>query len=390
MANLLLKLVRPVGSYKWLAVLGLMLSGCAEDIKKETPSETPTLGTPSGSTDSQTPQTNPGQLKRLIIVTNGNAPFWDACRAGMLDAERELQLSAAGFTAVFEVNNATPEGQVDRLKQYGTQSDVAGVAISVTSADNVAIADEMRNLRAKGVQVLTVDSDMERSTLRDTRTAFIGTDNSEGGRVLGLCAHGLRPAGGEYVAFFGIPSAQNVTDRTGGFDRGAGESFVRKDLMADDMDPTRARDNVRNALRNHPTLNTLVGIWSYNAPAITDVITEQKRRQDFTVVTFDADPGAVTAMGQGNIDAMVVQNPYAMGFETIKLLKALAQDDQAVVKEMLPKLGEPDGDIFDTGLKVVVPNTDSPLKKEMFPDNVQFMPLTEFKAWLDKYGLSGS
>jgi ribose transport system substrate-binding protein len=384
-----------------------VLFGCAEQIAKEPASSPkPQLGQPSdgagGKTSAPgegTPPSTPAAsspakagatLKRLVVLTNGNSPFWDAARAGLQDAERELQLEAAGFSAVFEVNNGTPEGQVDKLKQFASQSDIAGVAVSVTRADNVAIADELRKLRAKGVQVLTVDSDVDRATLRDARTAFIGTDNLEGGRVLGRCAQGLRPDGGEYVAFFGIAGAQNVLDRTGGFAQGAGDAFQVKDLMADDVDLTRARDNVRNAIRNHPELKVLVGIWSYNAPAIVDVVTELNRRKDFTIVVFDAEPGAITAMRKGNIDAMVVQNPYAMGYESIKLLKALAQDDQSTVKEMLPRLGEPDGDIFDTGLKVVVPSAESPLTKEMFPANVEFLTLDAFQQWLDKYGLTGS
>jgi ribose transport system substrate-binding protein len=369
------------------------LAGCAEEIAKE-PAPAPQLGAPTGSPDEK-PSADPetkggGARKRLIVLTNGNSPFWDAARAGLQDAQKDLGLDGAGLTAVFEVNNGTPEGQLDKLKQFGSQSDIGGIAVSITSAENVAIAEELRKLRDKGVPVLTVDSDVDRERYRDVRTAFIGTDNFAGGKALGLCAQGLRPDGGAYVAFFGIASAQNVKERTGGFAEGAGPAFEARDLMADDVDLTRARDNVRNAIRNHPDLQVLVGIWSYNAPAIVDVVTELNRRKDFTIVVFDAEPGAITAMGQGNIDAMVVQNPYAMGYESVRLLKALAQKDESTVNEMLPRLGEPDGDIFDTGLKVVVPNRDSPLKKDQFPANVEFLTLDEFRQWLDKYGLTGS
>jgi ribose transport system substrate-binding protein len=95
--------------------------------------------------------------------------------------------------------------------------------------------------------------------------------------------------------------------------------------MGDDLDRSRAKDNVRNAIKNHPDLNTLVGIWSYNAPAIVGVVSELKRRKDFTIVTFDAEPEAIAEMAQGNIDAMVVQNPYEMGYQGIRTLKALVE-----------------------------------------------------------------
>jgi ribose transport system substrate-binding protein len=160
--------------------------------------------------------------------------------------------------------------------------------------------------------------------------------------------------------------------------------------MGDEVDPSRARENVRNAIKNHPDLNTLVGIWSYNAPAIVDVVRELNRRKDFAIVTFDAEPTAVDEMAKGNIDAMVVQNPYEMGYQGIRTLKALAEGDEVTVKEMYPKLGEPDGNLFDTGLKVVVPDEGSPLTAEMFGPKTQFMKLGAFREWLAKYNLKGS
>jgi ribose transport system substrate-binding protein len=57
---------------------------------------------------------------------------------------------------------------------------------------------------------------------------------------------------------------------------------------------------------------------------------------------------------------------------------------------MLPKLGQPGGDIYDTGLKVVVPDEGSPLKAEMFEKNTQFLKLGEFRKWLKEHNLTGS
>ena len=61
---------------------------------------------------------------------------------------------------------------------------------------------------------------------------------------------------------------------------------------------------------------------------------------------------------------MVVQNPFDMGVQTVRLLKAMIQDDQATIKEMLPNQGQPDGDIYTTGLRVVVPEAESPVKAD--------------------------
>jgi ribose transport system substrate-binding protein len=276
------------------------------------------------------------------------------------------------------------------LQQYGTQSDVVGVGVSAIDAQNVAIADELRNMQKKGIKVVTIDSDIDRAKFSDARYAFIGTDNLTGGKVLGQCAKGLKPEGGEYVTFVGISGAQNAIDRIGGFAEGAGDKFVSADAMEDGGDRPKARENVRNAISNHPNVSVLVGIWSYNAPAIVDVVREANRRKDFTIVTFDAEPIAISAMAEGNIDAMVVQNPFQMGYQGVRMLSALVGDKKEVLAEMLPNKGKPEGDLYDTGLKVVVPNAESPLKADQFGKNVEFNTLDQFQQWLKKYNLTGS
>jgi ribose transport system substrate-binding protein len=328
--------------------------------------------------------------RRIIILTNGNSPFWDACRAGLQEAEKDLNLKNAGLRAVMEVSEPSPQGQLDKLRQFASQSDIAAVGISAIDAANAAIANQLRDMRKNGVQVVTIDSDTDRERMRDARFAFIGTDNLVGGQELGKCAKGLLPSGGEYVTFVGRTGAQNAVERITGFAEGAGPAFKSADSMQDLTDRTRARENVRNAIRNHPDLKVLVGIWSYNAPAIVDVVKEMNRRKDFTIVTFDAEPLAVKGMADAYIDAMVVQNPYQMGYQGVRLMKALIQDDQKTIHDMLPNVGKPDGDIYDTGLKVVVPDEGSPLKPEMFNKKTEFLKLSAFREWLAKYGLEGS
>lgn len=328
--------------------------------------------------------------KRIIILTNGDSPFWDAGRAGLEAAAKDLKLSEKGLRAVMDVNDGTPQGQIDKLRQYASQSDIVGVGISATDAANASIVDALRKLKDKGVEIITIDSDLDRDRYRDERFAFVGTDNLVGGRELGTCAKHLRPDGGEFVTFVGRTGAQNAIERVQGFAEGAGDKFKNLDNMGDETDRTRARTNVRNAIGNHTGLNVLVGIWSYNAPAIVDVVRDLNRRKDFTIVVFDAEPLAITEMEKGFVDAMVVQNPFEMGYQGVRLLKALHEKDQATIDKILPKHGSPNGDIYDTGLKVVVPNKKSVLKEAMFGKSTEFLYLSAFKKWLDKYGLKGS
>ncbi|MCC7085796.1 MAG: substrate-binding domain-containing protein [Pirellulales bacterium] len=340
---------------------------------------------------------NSTEPKRLIMLTNGDDPFWDAMRAGMEDAEQDLKLTDAGLKVELDKNDNTPKGQIDKLTQYGNQTDIAAVAISSTDARSTQIADAMRALLQQGIEVVTIDSDVDRRAARDARFAYLGTDNIIGGRELGKAARALRPNGGNYAAFVGLKSAANAQERIQGFSEGAGEALQQLEYLGDEMDLSVAAKNVRDALDRNPKIDTLVGIWAYNAPAIASTVKERSIRAKTKVVVFDAHPGALLGMEEGLIDALVVQNPYEMGYQGVRLMKALVENDQATIAHLFPswnatsgEFTRPDGDLRITGLKVVVPDENTPLKKDMFESSTEFLKLSDFKQWLAKYKLKGS
>ena len=370
----------------------LALAGCSD--QRATNTSATTAGAPSGSGSGSSGP------KRLIFITNGDDPYWDACNAGLIEGAKQFGIESQGLRVVMEKNNATAQGQIEKLRQLGSQSDVAGVAISVIQAENAAIVEEMKNLAAKGVKVITVDSDVNRETYRDARSFFIGTDNIKGGRLLGTAARtlleGRGKTSGGYVQFAGFTDNDNARARMNGFKESIGSGFTEADRMSDEMDLSKARDNVRTALVNHPDLMALVGIWAYNAPAIAEVAMERGVRDRLTIITFDAQAAALNHMADGKIDAMVVQNPFDMGVQTVRLLRAMLAGDEATVREMFPRRGEPDGDIYTTGLRLIVPNTESPLNsmktgaESAGSKGVEIMRLPAFREWLAKYGLSSS
>ena len=349
----------------------------------------------AGGAPAASPAADSGAGRRFVFITNGDDPFWDACNAGLVEGAKRSGLAAKGLRAVMEKGNGTAQGQIEKLRQLASQADVAGVAISVIQAENAAIIEEMKNLAAKGVKVITVDGDVNRSLFRDARSWYIGTDNIVGGRLLGATAKAILTARGKtsggYVQFAGFTDNDNARARMNGFKEAVGEAFTEADRMSDEMDLARARDNVRTALVNHPSLVALVGIWAYNAPAIAEVVEERKARDRITTVTFDAQAVAIERMAAGQIDAMVVQNPFEMGIQTVRLLHAMHAGDEATIKEMFPQAGQPDGDIFTTGLRLIVPDNDPLVKPADIPGSGhEYMPISKFREWLAKYGLSSS
>ena len=244
-----------------------------------------------------------------------------------------------------EKNNATAQGQIDRLRQLVTQADVAGVAISVIQAENIAIVEEMKRLTDKGVPVITVDGDINQKLFSDGRPYYIGTDNSIAGRLLGTAGKKVLESRGvtegEFIQFTGFTDNDNARARMNGCRDAIGASYSEVDRMADSFDHSRARDNVRTALVNHPDVKALVGIWAYNAPAIAEVVAERGVRDQVSIFTFDAAAQAIEHMANGNIDCMIVQNPFQMGIQTVRLLLAMQEGQDAVIEEMFPDFGQP-------------------------------------------------
>ncbi|QDU96389.1 substrate-binding domain-containing protein [Lignipirellula cremea] len=335
-------------------------------------------------------------VKRVVFLNNTDSPFWDAFRAGLNEGEKEFKLADSHLKVSWESNDGETQSQIEKLRQFAAQTDIAAVGISVLQADNPAIAGEIKNLRNQGVKVITVDGDINRELFPDVRDYYIGTDNTIGGKVLGTAVRELLKAkggdGGCYVQFAGYTDNDNARSRMDGVKEAIGDVSEERDRMPDQTKRDKAANNVRNAL-NHEDLKALVGIWSYNATAITDVVQDKGVRDQVIIGCFDAEPGAIEAMSNGLIDVIVVQDPYNMGRQTARLLQALVVDDKATVKEMFPTPDQVGGDNFTTALRVVRLDEKSPLELSAFEGVVaeeNFMTLEQFKAWLDKYGLSGS
>lgn len=333
-----------------------------------------------------------GSTKRLVILTNVPDPFWDTCEAGAKAAEADLGLTKDGYQVSVEQNTKGPQGQIQRLREWVSDPTIAGVAVSVTEPDNTALVDAMQALKDQGVKVITIDSDINRDNpaFREVRYGYIGTDNVTAGEELGKAAKALMPEGAKFATFVGNKAQANAIQRDQGFKQGAGSGFVQVDFLEDAVDQSRARQNVNNALSRNQDVTLLVGLWAYNPPAIADVVEERNIGGEVTVLGFDAAPLALAAMGQERIQALLVQAPYDMGYLGIKTLKALIEEDEATLKEVFPNHGSgTDGDVHETGLKVVVP-ADTPLTKDLFREGTEFLTLDEFNGWLKENNLTGS
>ncbi len=351
-----------------LLVSILACAGCGDGSSNDSASRSGSPGTGSSS----------GSGPRLVFITNGNSEWWNAVEKGMTDAAAEF-----GARVEMRRNEGDTAGQIRKLEDMLSLPDVKGVAISVIEKDSPGIADKMKVLAKDGKVVIAIDSDGP----PDTRRAYIGTNNRKAGEVAGRAARMLRPQGGKVVAFVGTSSAANALERREGFFAGAGDAFRidsqhdALEVFEDGVDKSKAQTNVQTAISKHPDAGVFLGIWSYNAHYIAEELGKfPERRKSSTVVTFDLEELAVQDMADGKIDATVCQNPYEMGYRGVRLLKAFIDDDKKVLGEMLPG----GTDTIDTGIRIVVPKKDSPVKGNNVID------IDAMKSWLASKGLKST
>ena len=330
---------------------------------------------------------------RIVLLTNATSPFWDAAERGGRDAADALDLAARGLRFVIDKNTGGASGQIEQLKQYRGAGDVAALALSVADPNNPALIDAIRDLRESGVPVVVVDSDVHADRPPDAaaRFGYIGSANFRAGELAGQALAALKPGGGPFGTFVGYKSQGNAVERNAGVTAGAASvpGLTAAEFLGDDVDRAKARKNVRDFLDRHPDAVGLVGLWSYNPPAIVDVVNQLGVREKLAIVGFDAEPPTIAHLADGDIDALFVQNPYAMGREAVTVLADLLAGEEDAAKACFDAFDPATGGTRDTGLKVVVPDR-SPLTAADFDPAAEFMTLPQFRAWLSERGLEGS
>jgi ribose transport system substrate-binding protein len=159
-------------------------------------------------------------------------------------------------------------------------------------------------------------------------------------------------------------SAQNARDRYRGFlDAIKGSKIVMlKDPYEDDKDVVgRARRNVADAIvRYGDKLNGLVGLYSYNGPAIVDEVMKQNLRSKVKIICFDGEPKTLKNLEAGLVDVTVVQKPYEFGRIATKALYLINRKGlKAALDELTPELTAKgmrvQGHVIDTGVDVITP-----------------------------------
>jgi ribose transport system substrate-binding protein len=274
------------------------------------------------SCSSSPPTKTQKPVKMVAFITNSTSDFWKIARKGTEKADTELTDVAVAF-------KTTNTGAVDE------QNGLVRHALDVEEADAIAISPidptaqkTVINNAAKRALVITQDSDAP-----DTdRALYIGADNRAAGRQAGDLIKKALPQGGKIMVFVGKREVQNAKDRFEGLKEALqGSNVVVIDLMTDDADAGNARNNAYEALKKNPDIAGMVGLWSYNGPAIVQALRPEGKLGKIQIVCFDDDRETLAAIKDGSIFGTVAQQPFEYGYQTVKAAEQILKGDRSVI-----------------------------------------------------------
>ncbi|HEY0099205.1 MAG TPA: sugar-binding protein [Pyrinomonadaceae bacterium] len=257
--------------------------------------------------------------KKFAFVTNNASDFWTIARRGTEKADAELADVTVEFRMPPDGTAADQKRIVDDLLAKG----IDGIAISPVDPANQT---QLINDTARQALVFTQDSDAPQSD----RAAYVGTDNIAAGRQAGELIKEAIPEGGRIMLFVGKSDARNAQERTQGIRESLQGSNVEIiDVRTDDTDRVRAKSNVSDTLVRYPEVKALVGLWSYNGPAIVNALKESGKTGQVKIVAFDEEDETLAGVRDGSIYATVVQQPFEFGYQAIKMMAQAAKGDRS-------------------------------------------------------------
>jgi len=260
---------------------------------------------------------------KVAFVTNNSADFWTIARRGVEKADQEMADVEAEFRLTADGTAAEQQRVVDDLLTKG----VDAIAISPVDPQNQTC---MIDAAAKQALVFTQDSDAPQSA----RTCYIGTDNLAAGRQAGQLIREAIPEGGPVMLFVGRLDARNAQERVQGIKEALAGSNIRIiDVRTDDADDVRAKANAADTLVRYPDIKGMVGLWSYNGPAILNAVRDAGRAGKVRIVTFDEADETLAGIKAGHIHATVVQQPYEFGYQAIKRMAQAVRGDRSFIPE---------------------------------------------------------
>jgi len=246
------------------------------------------------------------QYKIYLITKSTSTEFWRSVFAGANAARAEYNVNLVIRGPDTEENYA---GQNMYIQEAIRNHADAIVFSAISYTENAAAIDEAAEA---GIKIVVIDSDVNSSRV----SARIGTDNIQAGRITAAAALDTD----EQHLSVGIVNfaqfSRNGEEREIGL-----REQLEKDPRVEEIctvnsltDHDAARESATELLRDHPEINILIGLNEPLGVGVAEASEELKLKDRVRVISFDSNIRCIELLRHGDVSALIVQNPYAMGY----------------------------------------------------------------------------
>jgi ribose transport system substrate-binding protein len=304
----------------------------------------------TSSTNSNSNSSSNGPLKIAVIPKAVGASYWESVHQGAMCAASKLSNVNVQWDGVTAETDVT--GQVNLLTNYITQG-VNGLVYAATDAK--ALVQVTNHAVSAKIPVVNIDSG---TNPQPSNVPLFATDNvASAVKAADLLSQALNGKGN--VAFIPFLAGSATNDqRAQGFLQGLknhpGLKLVATQYSQSDTNTAlRVTEDILSA---HPNLS---GIFAANEPGVIGAAEAVKRAGKagkVVIIGWDAAPDELTAVQQGEISALVVQNPFRMGYDSVNSIVKMIRNKAQVTNE-------------DTGVTFVTPQNlnDTKIKAVLNP-----------------------
>ncbi len=260
-----------------------------------------------------------------VIVKNTSSSYWRTLLAGARKAGKELDVSVPELGPQQDTDIA---GQISILENA-----VAGnpLAVVIAASQAEALGKPIDEAATK-TKVIGVDSGANTKAY----TAFVATNNVQGGRAAGealaqAIAAKYGKAEGEVFVIRSVPGSGSLDDRAAGFKAVLAEKYPDIKIVADkvaDGQITTGLNMTNDVLLAFPNLRGAFASSEEMALGVSQSVTENQAQDRVKVVAFDSNEQLVQALSKGDIAALIVQDPFGMGYQAVKTAFAAAQGEK--------------------------------------------------------------
>ena len=246
------------------------------------------------------------QYKIYLITKSTSTEFWRSVFAGANAARAEYNVNLVIRGPDTEENYA---GQNMYIQEAIRNHADAIVFSAISYTENAAAIDEAAEA---GIKIVVIDSDVNSSRV----SARIGTDNIQAGRITAAAALDTD----EQHLSVGIVNfaqfSRNGEEREIGL-----REQLEKDPRVEEIctvnsltDHDAACESATELLREHPEINILIGLNEPLGVGVAEASEELKLKDRVRVISFDSNIRCIELLRRGDVSALIVQNPYAMGY----------------------------------------------------------------------------